>query len=230
MITTTMLSELSPKDYSPQYSLGLPADEYQYLKNLHSIETHFSSSSSSSKTSSTYPSSPRKCSSTNMEQARRISEIRYATRKALGQSFNFTNDSHNMINSTQTRHDGAMDDAVAFLRPEIYQGKYNWLRYVEGPHAQNSLTHKQAKFYLADALQHKAFNSTQGGYDGSNPVETMLSQAAQYETTYCIYSSRPIPEYRTDRNHRPVRTMEYALSPLRSKFSWDDSISEDNDR
>lgn len=110
----------------PRPSTRLPADEHRYLQNRYTIESHFrggakdssrfSAASSSSTNSSSTPSSKY---SLSAEQRLRASEIRYATRKALGESFDFTEES--FVSLDANRSPQYLNNASGISADEYYE-------------------------------------------------------------------------------------------------------------
>jgi hypothetical protein len=225
-ITITMPSGFYPKEHFQGYSPGLPDDEYRFLKNRHSIETHLSSGSSSSSNSSTsYTPTSRNSSLRDLEQSRYASEVRYSTRKALGQSFDFTDDSYDMMNPVSTRHDSVIKDNETSSMPRRYLEKRNWRECAGDLQSQISREQYNGNYNLTGSRQHReVVGHSQSSYGGSKDVEAMLNQTSQYQATYCQGSSHAFPKYRETRDQKPVRTIEISMRPLHSKFSWDDSV------
>ncbi|KAF2273313.1 uncharacterized protein EI97DRAFT_445050 [Westerdykella ornata] len=127
---------------NPPKNQRLPADEYRYLQTRHTLEKHFGgrspamtsrsdASSSLSMTKSTSSkhssssSSNKKDSRLTHDQRTSVSEIRYATRKALGPSFDFTDTYVAPKRKTTRHHYGNDEEAGKEHIPQRYIDEFN---------------------------------------------------------------------------------------------------------
>lgn len=220
------MSEISLSSDSDQSKsvriLRLPAEEHEHLKNKYRLEEHYRSPrlsgiSANLSSVSRYPSS-RKKSSDEIEHRFKSSEIRHATRKALGPSFDFSDDSFTSLGSAQRRGTvQASPEEHSSPIPQRYLDEYNRWCY------EDEMSH-EADQYKDDMAPKAPWRHHENFHDGNpHEVADMVIYIEKYRNTYGPSSGaiRRIPTYRESGDQKPVPMMDIAVNQLKSKFSWD---------
>ncbi|KAH7117115.1 hypothetical protein B0J11DRAFT_571547 [Dendryphion nanum] len=227
---------------SPRSSLSsagrLPGDEHRRLQGRNRIASLFASPRSSGTVlgglnapggtiSPRHPSTNPKPQAT--DQRLLTSQIRYESRRALGPSFDFTDEWHDALNDNppRTRRSDATREfrkspALPYLsrsNPANYSGNSgSWI----------------SRESLPETLVHPHYGGPDpfGGYGSpaTNEAEVtnMFRQMDAYHNTYG--QGKPdVLGYRDGRNGRPEPVMTEAMKPIQSSFDWDSDSDGDAD-
>jgi hypothetical protein len=150
-------------------------------------------------------------------QRARSSEVRYETRKALGPSFDFTDESYRSLNSSCSRkHINDRDRENDQIHP-AYSDDYHH----RFPGSQSAPRHeprrepRHAPRHTFDPI------ASSNGRD----VVDMISHVDQYQQAYGNDSQARVPAYRENKNGKPIPGVEIAMTAAKSSFCPDDNSS-----
>lgn len=227
-----------PEELTHMRSAGLPGEEYGFLQNKSRLEKHygnFHSPNARFSMQSCQTASNRH--SGNAENHLCNSKVAFSTRKALGESFNFTNESFEAMNSPaplrpQRKYDGKYKKNTPI--PKWCVEEFNRWCY-EDDQAYDAVRYKDDMTPHDKAAWRKhvsVFPQPPPSLSDGRPISSdaeMTRHIEQYNSTYGRGASRKMPTYKETEDGKPIPILRtwHAVTELKSEFDWDSSDDED---
>ncbi|KAF1999169.1 hypothetical protein P154DRAFT_535816 [Amniculicola lignicola CBS 123094] len=230
---SSSISTLAPPPLTP-HTPRLPFEEYKFLENRQRLGVFYGNRASvcvSSKSSSCTHSRGNSGGSRHNpyaymtdEERRGVSEVKHATRKALGSGFDpYEAELSFQGNGSETYRplgEGFDEHGLGPIgTDQLLPGHYP--RSNGGPRAPEFRPSREHSHIVdSSARRQAAMYSMDNNY-----VSDMLSHTEKYRDRYKYGTSTPprLPAYRESRSGQPARNFGLSIEPVKSSFDWEDS-------